>query len=398
MSNMLPEDSLKFGKAGNLIREIAGRAAARAAQIGAENIFNFSIGNPNVPAPAVVTDTLRHLLDTEPPETLHAYTAAPGAFPVREAVAAYLNKTFGVSYGADDLYLTAGASAALAIACKAVLLPGDEVIIFAPYYPEYTVYSSCFGGVPVILNCREEDFQIDMAQLEAAITPKTKMVIINSPNNPSGAVLSEETIIAMADLLRRKQAEYGSVIYLLADEPYRELVYDGAVIPFVPKYYDNTLLCYSYSKCLAIPGERMGYILVPPQVENSRDVYAAVCGAGRILGYINNSSLLQYMLPTCLGATSDLSVYTTNRRLLMDALKADGYQMAQPDGAFYLFVKAFEPDDVAFCEKARDFDLFLVPGYCFGYPGYVRIAYCVSTEMVQKSLPAFRALAAAYGK
>ena len=396
---MLPQDALKFGKAGNLIREIAGYAAARAAEIGTENVFNFSIGNPNVAAPEVVAQTLHKLLDTVPSVDLHAYTAAPGIYAVRQAIADYLRAQFDVDYSVDDLYMTAGASGALAIVCKALLLPGDEVIVFAPYYPEYTVYAECFGGVPVILKCRERDFQVDMAQLEAAITEKTKIVIINSPNNPSGSILSEETIQAMAELLRRKQAEYGHEIYILADEPYRELVYDAdTVVPFIPKYYDNTILCYSYSKCLSIPGERMGYVLVPPQVENSRDVYAAVCGAGRILGYVNNTSLFQYMLPACLGATADLSIYKTNRDLLCSTLTQYGYEMVRPDGAFYLFVKALEPDAVAFCEKAKEFELILVPGDCFGYPGYVRISYCVATDTVEKSLPAFEALAKAYGK
>lgn len=396
---MLPQDALKFGKAGNLIREIAGYAAARAAEIGTENVFNFSIGNPNVAAPEVVAQTLHKLLDTVPSVDLHAYTAAPGIYAVRQAIADYLRAQFDVDYSADDLYMTAGASGALAIVCKALLLPGDEVIVFAPYYPEYTVYAECFGGVPVILKCRERDFQVDMAQLEAAITEKTKIVIINSPNNPSGSILSEETIQAMAELLRCKQAEYGHEIYILADEPYRELVYDAdTVVPFIPKYYDNTILCYSYSKCLSIPGERMGYVLVPPQVENNRDVYAAVCGAGRILGYVNNTSLFQYMLPACLGATADLSIYKTNRDLLCSTLTQYGYEMVRPDGAFYLFVKALEPDAVAFCEKAKEFELILVPGDCFGYPGYVRISYCVATETVEKSLPAFEALAKAYGK
>lgn len=396
---MLPQDSLRYGKEGNLIREIAGYAAARAAEIGAENVFNFSIGNPSVAAPDIVAQTLRRLLDTMSSVELHAYTPAPGVYAVRQAIVEHLRAQFGVDYSADDLYMTAGASSALAIACKALLLPGDEVIVFAPYFPEYTVYAEAYGGVPVILKCREPDFQIDMAQLEAAITEKTKIVIVNAPNNPSGSILSAETIQAMAELLRRKQAEYGHEIYILADEPYRALVYDAdTVVPFIPKYYDNTIFCYSYSKCLSIPGERMGYLLVPPQMENNRDVYAAVCGAGRLLGYVNNTSLFQYMLPACLDATADLSVYKTNRDLLCSALTQFGYEMAQPDGAFYLFVKSLEPDAVAFCEKAKEFELVFVPGDCFGYPGYVRISYCVATETIEKSLPAFEALARAYGK
>ncbi len=394
---LLPQDALKYGKEENLIRAIAAYAGARAAEIGAENVFNFSIGNPNVPAPAIVTDTLREILDTVPPAVLHAYTAAPGLYDVRKAIAENLNGKFGTAYGAEDLYITAGSSAALAMAMKGLLLPGDEVIVFAPYYPEYTVYAECFGGVPVILKCREPDFQIDIARLEAAVTERTKIVIVNSPSNPAGSIFSAETIAAMAELLRRKQAECGHPIYILADEPYRELVYDAeTVVPFVPNFYDNTILCYSFSKCLSLPGERMGYFLVPPRVTDSRDVYAALCGAGRILGYINNPSLFQYMLPACLDATADLSVYRRNRELLLTNLTAFGYEMVKPEGAFYLFLKSPEPDAAAFCERAKRFEVILVPGDCFGYPGYARLSYCVATETVERALPALKALAESY--
>ena len=396
---MLPKTILEYGREDNAIREAAAYAARRAAQIGAENVFNFTIGNPNVPAPEIVAQTLTRLIRTVPPQTLHAYTPAPGIPQVRQAVADDLNRRYGTAYGAEDLYLTLGASAALAIACRATLLPGDEVIVFAPFFPEYVVFAEVCGAKPVILKCREEDFQIDLAALEAAITDKTKLVIVNSPSNPSGSIFSAETIDAMAELLRRKEAEYAHAIYILADEPYRELVYDADVtVPFIPNHYDDTIYCYSYSKTLSLPGERMGYLLVPPKATDSRDVYAAICGASRVMGNVNNPSLFQYLLPECIGVTADLTEYRTNRDLLASALREYGYRMAKPDGAFYLFVKALEPDDAAFCERAKQFELMLVPGSAFGYPGYVRISYCVATDTIRRSLPAFRALAEVYAE
>ena len=396
---MLPKTILEYGREDNAIRETAAYAARRAAQIGAENVFNFTIGNPNVPAPEIVAQTLTRLIRTVPPQTLHAYTPAPGIPQVRQAVADDLNRRYGTAYGADDLYLTAGASAALAIAYRATLLAGDEMIVFAPYFPEYVVFAEVCGAKPVILKCREEDFQIDLAALAAAITDRTKLVIVNSPSNPSGSIFSAETIDAMADILRKKEAEFSHAIYILADEPYRELVYDADVtVPFIPNHYDDTIYCYSYSKTLSLPGERIGYLLVPPKATDSRDVYAAICGASRVMGNVNNPSLFQYLLPECIGETADLTEYRTTRDLLASALREYGYRMAKPDGAFYLFVKALEPDDAAFCERAKQFELMLVPGSAFGYPGYVRISYCVDTDTIRRSLPAFRALAEAYAE
>ena len=396
---MLPQNILEYGREDNAIRETAAYAAKRAAEIGAENVFNFSIGNPNVPAPAVVTQTLVRLLQTVPPEKLHAYTPAPGLPQVRQAVAEDLNRRYGTDYRAEDLYLTAGASAALAIACRATLLPDDEVIIFAPYFPEYVVYAEVCGAKPVILKCREEDFQIDLAAFERSVSEKTKLVVVNSPSNPSGSIFSRETIDAMADILRRKEAEFGHAIYILADEPYRELVYDDDVIvPFIPNHYGDTIYCYSYSKTLSLPGERMGYLLVPPKCAGSSDVCAAICGASRVIGNVNNTALFQYLLKDCVGVTADLSVYKTNRDLLCAALTEYGYKMAKPDGAFYLFVKALEEDDTSFCVRAKQFELMLVPGSAFGYPGYVRVSYCVDTDTIRRSLPAFQALAASYAQ
>ena len=394
---MLPQDALRCGKEQNLIRVISEYAAKRAQEIGAENVFNFSIGNPNVPAPDIVRETLIDLLNTVPAAQQHSYTPAPGLAWVREAVAEDLNRRYGTDYTAGDLYLTAGASAALAIVMKAVLLPGDEVILLAPYYPEYAVYGECFGGKIITVNCRGADFQIDLEALEAAITDRTKVVVVNSPSNPAGTVFSQETVTALSGLLRKKQAEVGHPIYILADEPYRELVFDAdTTLPFLPNDYDNTIYTYSYSKCLSMPGERIGYVLVPPKAAQAADLYASVCGAGRILGYVNINTLFQYMLPKVLDKTSDLSIYKTNRDLLCSELTGYGYEMAKPDGAFYLFLKSPEPDDVAFCERAKQFEVMLVPGTVFGYPGYARLSYCVDTDTIRRALPAMEALMKTY--
>ena len=393
----LQSEALRFGAEPNVIRDIAGFAAGRAAEIGKENVFNFSIGNPNVPAPKALTEKLKELLETIPPEELHAYSPAPGYGWVRKAVAEDLNRRYGTDYGENDLYLTAGASGALTMAFKGLLQPGDEVILFAPYYPEYKVYIEAFGGKPVILKCREADFQIDPAALLAALTERTKIVVVNSPSNPAGSVFSEETIRAMAETLRRAQTQYGHPIYLLADEPYRELVYDESIaLPFIPKLYDNTIYCYSFSKCVSLPGERMGYLLVPPQVEDQKTVFTALAGAGRILGLVCNSTLFQYLLPHCLHVTAELEIYRANRNLLLEALSRFGFQMARPDGAFYLFLKAPDGDAAKLCERAKQFEIMIVPGDCFGYPGYARVSYCVETETIRRALPAFEKLAETY--
>ncbi len=395
---MLPKRILDYGKSGNVIREISEYGKKRAKEIGPENLYDFSIGNPSVPTPQKVTDSLIHLLQTLPPQQLHAYTAAPGDPGVRQQVADYLNRQYGRHCSGAGIYLTAGAAAALAICLTALVNPAEEVLLPAPFFSEYTVYTEQAGGVPVIVPCREPDFQLDLAAIEKAITPKTRVLLLNSPNNPAGVVFSREILTRLAGLLTRKSQEYGEPIYLLSDEPYRELAYDGVEVPYIPNLYPNTLVCNSFSKCLSLAGERLGYVLVPDQVENSGDVYAAVCGAGRALGYINVSSLFQFALPECLGLTADLSVYAENRKLLVNALREYGYEMPAPDGAFYLYVKALEPDDMAFCKKAREYELLLVPGQAFYYPGYVRVAYCLDTDTIRRALPAFQKLAKAYGK
>lgn len=293
--------------------------------------------------------------------------------------------------------MTVGAAASLTISLSAISEDKGEVIVLAPFFPEYTVFINQAGMTPVIVKCREEDFQIDFDALKSAINENTKAVIVNSPNNPSGVVFSEDTIKKLASVLSEAEKTYGKDIYIIADEPYRELVYtDGVTVPFVPNYYNNTIVCYSFSKSLSLPGERIGYVLVPNTVNEWQKVYFAVCGAGRSLGFVCAPSLFQKIVPKCIGKTADISIYKKNRDILCDALSKYGYTVAQPDGAFYLFVKALEESSRDFCEKAKKYELLIVPGDSFGYPGYVRISYCVSTEMIEKSLPSFEKLAKEY--
>lgn len=395
---MVSEKMKALGVKKSVIREIFEYAKIRKAEIGAENVFDYSIGNPSVPAPATVKDSLLSLLTETDPAKLHGYTSAQGDPEVRTAIADYLNKTYGANASADLIYLTVGAAAALTISLSAVLSDkgGEEVIVFAPFFPEYRVFVEKAGGKLVSVPCRETDFQIDLEAFEKAITPKTKAVIVNSPNNPTGVVLSEETILRLTEIMKQAEERFGHPIFLIADEPYRELVYNGVSVPYLTRYYAHTIVCYSFSKSLSLPGERIGYIFVSPASAEAKDIYAAVLGAGRALGFVCAPSLFQYMIPSCLGKTSDLSVYDKNRKLLYDSLTAYGYTCAAPDGAFYLFVKAMEKDAYAFCERAKKYELLLVPSDDFGFSGYVRIAYCVNTEQIQRSLPAFEALANDY--
>lgn len=393
---MVNRKMLALGRNNSVIRDIAEFGRQRIAQVGAENVFDFSIGSPNVPAPQTVTDTLQELIAQTPAAQLHAYTAAPGAFDVRQAVAGYVRDTFGFEAEAKYIYMTAGASSSLAITLHAVAEEGDEVIVFTPYFPEYRVFIEKTGARFVAVNSAEKTFQIHKASLLAAVNQNTKAVIVNSPGNPTGVVLNQESIEILADILTAKAEEYGHPIYLIADEPYRELVYGDVKVPYIPLFYKNTIVCYSFSKSLSLPGERIGYILVSPEAENAEAVFDAVCGAGRALGYICAPSLLQQLVKSCLGMTSDIAVYDENRKILYNALTEYGYEAVYPDGAFYLFVKALEPDANAFCEKAKTFDLLLVPADSFGCPGYVRIAYCATTDHIRRSLPAFRKLAALY--
>ena len=394
---MINETMKELGNKRSVIREIFEFGNRRRAEIGAENVYDFSLGNPNVPAPEAVNRTMIELLQTKSDMYLHGYTSAQGAIDTREAVAADLNRRFGTAFHKDNFYMTCGAAASLKISLTALYTPGDEVIAFTPFFPEYRVFVETCGAKLVTAASDQDTFQIDFEVLKPLITEKTKAVIVNSPNNPSGVVYTAETVTKLAELLCAKEAEFGHAIYLIADEPYRELVYDGMDVPYLTKYYRDTIVCYSYSKSLSLPGERIGYILVPDEVTDAKDIYAAVCGAGRALGYVCAPSLAQHVIASCTGMVSDLNVYRLNRDLLIDSLTEFGFTCIHPDGAFYLFMKSPIADAGAFCEKAKDFDLLLVPADSFGTPGFVRIAYCVSTEMIRNSLPAFRKLAESFG-
>lgn len=392
---MLNEKMLKLGENRSVIREIFEYGNKRRLEVGTENVYDFSLGNPSIPAPKAVNDAMVKLLTVTDPVRLHGYTSAQGAPDVRKTVADSIVKRFGIEANADLIYMTCGAAASLTICLNAVCNEGDEVIALAPFFPEYRVFAEKAGANLVVAKCRESDFQIDFSVLENAITKNTKAIIVNSPNNPTGVVLSKETIQKLADLLSKKQAEYGKRIFIICDEPYRELAY-GVEVPYIPQFYDNTLVCYSYSKSLSLPGERIGYIFVSPKISDCGKVYAAVCGAGRALGFVCAPSLLQFVVRDCIDLTSDVSVYKKNRDLLYNALTDYGYTAAKPDGAFYLFIKSPEPDANVFCERAKKYDLLLVPSDSFGFEGYVRISYCVSTAQIEKSLPYFKKLIEEY--
>ena len=388
----------ELGNKRSIIREIFEYSKARSAEIGADKVFDFSLGNPSVPAPAEVNDTIRELLDTKNSVVLHGYTSAQGDANTRQIIADRINERFGAEISPNLIYMTCGAAASLSICLKAVFEEGmgDECIVFAPFFTEYRVFVENAGGKIVISKPQEKTFQIDIADFESKITPATKAVIVNSPNNPSGVVYSEETIKALCDVLKRKSEEYGKVIYLIADEPYRELVYSGVEVPYLMNYYDNTLVCYSYSKSLSLPGERIGYIAVCPKMQDAQTIYLCVCGAGRSLGYVCAPSLFQQVIAGCIDAKVNVEAYKENRDILFDNLTEYGYECVRPDGAFYLFVKALEEDAYKFFERAKAHELLVVPCDDFGVSGYVRIAYCTDKSKVVNALPAFKALAEEY--
>lgn len=392
---MLNEKMVGLGSRRSVIREIFEYGKKRKAEIGEENVFDFSLGNPSVPTPAAVTAALERIIKETDPVRLHGYTSAQGDMAVRAKIAESIEKRFGFPANKDLIYMTCGAAASLTVTLNALINSGDEVIIPAPFFPEYRVFAENAGARVVTVQCREPDFQLDIKAIESAVTEKTKAIIINSPNNPTGAVFSPDTVKALSDMLDKKQAEYGTDIYIIADEPYRELSY-GAEVPYIPKYYANTVVCYSYSKSLSLPGERIGYIFIPESAKDSKKIYAAVCGAGRALGFVCAPSLMQYTVAECTDVLPDVSAYKKNRDLLFGALTDYGYEAVPPDGAFYLFVKSPEPDAVAFCERAKKYELLLVPSDDFGCKGYVRISYCVTAEQIEKSLPAFKALIEEY--
>lgn len=394
---MINETMVQLGTKRSAIRELFEYGKMRKAQIGEDKVFDFSIGNPSVPAPTILTEALQDLIANTDPVALHGYTSAQGDAAVRRAIAEAETERAGVVIDPDLIYMTCGAAASLTVTLNALCNPGDEIIVLAPYFPEYRVFVEKAGAVLKEVSCLPDTFQIDFSALSDAITSRTKGVILNSPNNPTGAVIPASDLEKLGNLLREKETEFQSELFLICDEPYRALTY-GVEVPYVPAFYHRTVVCYSYSKALSLPGERIGYILIPPTMPEAKTVYAALCGAGRALGFVCSPSLMQYAVAKCKNATADLSVYRENRKLLLDALSEMGYSVTPPDGAFYLFVKALEEDAAAFCEKAKEFELLLVPSDSFGVKGYVRISYCVSTQQIKNALPAFRALYESYRK
>ena len=385
---MVNEQMYGYGSKSSVIRELFAYGLERKKIVGEDKVYDFSIGNPSIPAPAEVKQAILELLE-EPAEALHGYSPAAGDPKVRQTLADSVNRRFGTQYTADNFYMTVGAAASLSISIKALTNPGDQFITIAPFFPEYEVWVTTAGAELAVVPADTKNFQIDFDALEKLIGPKTKGIIINSPNNPSGTVYSEETVRRLAELLEQKGKEYGTSIYLLSDEPYREIVYDGVTVPFVPNYYKNTLVCYSYSKSLSLPGERIGYIIVPDEADDAGRVRAAVAGAGRALGYVCAPVLFQKVIARCVDVPGDVSAYRRNRDLLYKGLTELGYECARPHGAFYLFVKAPEPDAGAFSEHAKKHDVLVVPGDSFGCEGYVRISYCVSEKTIRDAMPAF---------
>lgn len=394
---MVNEKMYGLGSKRSSIREIFEYAKKRAGEIGADKVFDFSIGNPSVPAPKEVNEAICRIVNEMPSVALHGYTSAQGDKAVRDKIAENYVKRFHVQLSGDDLYMTVGAAASLTITFKALACDGDEFITFAPFFPEYNVFAATSGAKLTVLPSDPKTMQPDFEALEKALTKNVKGVLINSPNNPSGVVYGVKTMQKLADTLKAKSEAYGAPIYLISDEPYRELVYDKeTVVPCPMAYYDNAIVCYSYSKSLSMPGERIGYIAVNPKAEEAKRVYAAVCGAGRALGFVCAPALFQRVAAECDGMTADLSIYKRNRDLLYNALTEYGFTCVYPDGAFYLFVKAMEEDAAAFCEKAKKHELLFVNGSDFGAPGWVRIAYCVQTEQIERALPLFKKLAEEY--
>ena len=381
----------ELGTKKSTIRTIFEFGRKRAAQVGEENIFDFSLGNPNVPTPDFVRDAAIEILQTYEPAQVHGYTVAPGNPQVRETLAKSINERFGTNFAGKNLFVTSGAAAAITICFKALAEPGDEFITFAPYFPEYKVFVESVGATLKVVKPRPEDWQIDFDDFQKLLSPKTKAVIINSPNNPSGAIYSAATIKKLTDILKAQEQE----IFLICDEPYRELAY-GVDVPFVPKFYKNALVCYSYSKSFSLPGERIGYIVVPDEVADFEKIFGAVAGAARVLTHVNAPSLWQLVVAKCAGKTIDVAPYERNGKLLYDGLIAAGFECVKPQGAFYLFPKALEADDYSFCERAKKYDLLLVPGADFGAPGYFRAAYCIKTSTIERSLPLFKKLAEEY--
>ena len=395
---MVNEKYHGLGTAPSVIRELFAYGLQQAKVVGKENVFDYSLGNPSIPAPAKVNETIKKLIDTTDSIQLHGYSMAPGFENVRQAIADNLNARFNCNAKASELFMTCGCAPALVSVAHALTTsPEDEFIAIAPFFPEYNVFFTCAGAKLAVVPADTVHFQIDMDALEKTINEHSVAVVINSPNNPSGVVYTEETLTKIAELLERKSEEYGHPIYIVADEPYRELVYDGVKVTFIPNVYDNTIVCYSWSKSLSLPGERIGYVYVPEKCADAKAVYDTVSGAAREIGSVCPPTLIQKVIGECVGEMPDLAAYEENRNLLYNSLTEYGYECAKPDGAFYLFVKAPNGDAVAYSEKAKlDHNLLVVPGDGFACPGYFRLSYCVSNDMIKRSLPAFKAMIESY--
>ena len=394
---MISEKMKKLSAGKSAIRAMFEDGKKMAAEFGAENVYDFSLGNPNVPAPQAVRDAIVDIATAEDSVYLHGYMSNSGYETVRETVANFLNKEHGTNFGVENILMTVGAAGGLNVILKTLINPGDEVLTFAPYFAEYGNYVINYDGVLVAVSPNTETFQPNLAEFEQKINAKTKAVIVNTPNNPTGVIYSEETIKAIAAILEKKPAELGTSIYLISDEPYRELAFDGAVVPYLTKYYRNTVVCYSWSKSLSLPGERIGYLVMPSAMDDAQDIIDAAAIANRVSGFVNAPSLMQLVVARCIEEKTDIAVYDRNREKLYGMLQELGFECIKPEGAFYMFVKSPVADEKEFVAKAKELRLLLVPGSSFACPGYVRIAYCVAYDTIVRSEPSFRELAAAYG-
>ncbi|MCI9558191.1 pyridoxal phosphate-dependent aminotransferase [Clostridiaceae bacterium] len=396
---MISEKMKPLVENNSVIRVMFEEGKRLAAIYGSENVYDFSLGNPNVVAPKEVEESMLEVIREEDSVFVHGYMNNAGYEDVRETIAEDLNRRFQTAFGSRNILMTVGAASGLNVILKTILNPGDEVVVFAPYFVEYGNYVRNYDGKLVVISANTENFQPDLEKLEKQVSEKTKAVIINTPNNPTGVVYSEDTLKCLAQILRQKSHAYGNPIVLISDEPYRELAYDGVSVPYVTKYYENTAVCYSYSKSLSLPGERIGYVVIPDEMTDSQEMFGAASIANRVLGCVNAPSFMQRVIKRCIekGASVNLDAYDRNRNRLYEGLKECGFSCIRPQGAFYLFVKSPEEDEKIFCEKASRHNLLLVPGSSFACPGYVRIAYCVSYQQIERAMPAFLALAGEYG-
>ncbi|MBR2132151.1 MAG: pyridoxal phosphate-dependent aminotransferase [Oscillospiraceae bacterium] len=395
---MFVQSMMELGSKRSCIRELFDYGMRKAKEIGADNVYDYSIGNPSVPAPAAVKEAILEIMEKQSSVAVHGYTAAIGTPDVRVTVADDLNARYNAGIRPENLFFTCGAAPALVAILRALAVENSEFVILAPYFPEYTVFINCTGGKPVIVPANTETFEIDVNAIEKALTSRTQAIIINSPNNPSGVIYTREELTALSNLLRRKSEEYGHPIYIIADEPYRELVYDGAEVPFIPNLYENTIVCYSYSKSLSLPGERIGYVCVPDAAADSQELYFAIAGAARACGHVCAPSLMQKVIQLCAAVRPDVEIYDRNRQTLYQALTEYGYRCVKPNGAFYMLVEAPDGDGNAFSDRAKEKNILIAPGDGFGIPSFCRLSTCVSPDMIERSLPAFKALMDEYKK